>query len=240
MRYAVLGDIHANWEALSAVLEDAAAQGVGAYLCVGDLVGYNADPARCIETVRAIGCVAVRGNHDHFAFHPLGPRDMTELAAGALAWTRRQLSEEQARFLGNLPFQQTVGDFSLVHSTLDRSVEWQYVMDAPDAAACLASQRTPLCFHGHTHIPVVFHQRRGIARKRLRSFQIARGTRYLVNVGSVGQPRDGDPRAAYAIYDTDARTLLARRVVYDVATAQRKVAAAGLPEFLALRLQFGV
>lgn len=240
-RYAILGDIHANLEALTAVVEDARSQSVDAFVCVGDIVGYNADPVACIQLVRdELDCPTVRGNHDHYCSHndeELG--DFQPLAASAIAWTRRQLSETDARWLSSLPLTKTLSGFTLVHSTLDVPERWGYVFDQLDAESHFTYQRTAICFHGHTHVPLVFEKRREVIRTQPAEVHIAAGTKYFINTGSVGQPRDGDPRSSYLIYDMESRTIYFRRVEYDIATAADKNRRAGLPERLAVRLAAG-
>ena len=240
-RYAILGDIHANLEALLAVIQDARDQSVTDFVCVGDVVGYNAEPVACIRLVRdELDCPTVRGNHDHYCSHDeeeLG--DFQPLAASAIAWTRRQLSEQDALWLKALPLTKAISGFALVHSTLDVPERWGYVFDQLDAESHFTYQRTAVCFHGHTHIPLVFEKRHEVVRWQPEEIRIATGVKYFINTGSVGQPRDGDPRSSYVIYSTDTRTITFRRVEYDVATAMAKNRQAGLPERLAARLAAG-
>jgi diadenosine tetraphosphatase ApaH/serine/threonine PP2A family protein phosphatase len=239
LRYAVFGDVHANIEALDAVLADAGVQGVTDYVCVGDIVGYNASPAECLERVRALNCDCVRGNHDHYCAHDESLDDFHPLAASVVDWTRKQLSTDQLRYLRELKMTRMVKGFTVVHSTLDMPDKWGYVFDGLDAESHFSYQTTTVCFHGHTHIPVVY-ERDGRARKsNFTTLTINVGQKYFINTGSVGQPRDGDSRAAYLVYTPSARTVELRRVPYDVAGAQKKVRAAGLPERIARRLELG-
>ncbi|MBL7077346.1 MAG: metallophosphoesterase family protein [Kiritimatiellae bacterium] len=238
-RYAVLGDIHGNWEALSTVLADAAEQGVTEYVSVGDVVGYNADPAACLEKMRELNCVVVRGNHDHYCSHEESLHDFHPLAAKVISWTRDQLSEEQIEYLRQLKMHVSMDGFTLVHSTLDMPDHWGYVFDSLEAEAHFNYQHTSVCFYGHTHVPVVFDKLGRVTRRDTEMLKIEIGHKYFINVGSVGQPRDGDPRCAYVIYDTEAKTVEFRRLTYDLATAQAKIREAGLPERLAERLAIG-
>ena len=239
-RYAILGDIHANWEALSAVLDDAKANDVDAYACVGDIVGYNAEPARCLEKIRQIcGNNIVRGNHDHYVSHDECLDDFHPLAANVIDWTRKQLSDEQIKFLKNLRLSKIVNRFTIVHSTLDMPEKWGYVLDSLDAAANFNYQNTSVCFHGHTHVPVVFERCEQVTRSNFTTFTPTLGRKCFINTGSVGQPRDGDTRASYIIYDIKSRTVELRRVEYDIKITQRKIIEAGLPERLAARLEYG-
>lgn len=238
-RYAILGDVHSNWEALSAVLEDAARAGVTDYACVGDLVGYNANPAECLERIQSLNCAIVRGNHDHYCSNSEPLEDFQPLAASVIDWTRRQLSAEQIAFLRDLPLVRKVEGFTLVHSTLDMPDKWAYVFDCLDAESHFNYQTTTLCFYGHTHLPIVFERQHRVQRSTYDKVKIAVGRKYFFNVGSVGQPRDGDPRAAYAVYDTKAREVELRRVSYDIRGTQDKIRKAGLPDRLAVRLEVG-
>ena len=240
-RFAILGDIHSNFEALHAVIQDAKAQGVTDFVCVGDIVGYNAAPAECIELVRELGMVCVRGNHDHFCQANESLGDFQPTAASVIDWTRRALSEDDARWLGELPLSRIVsGLFTVVHATLDMPANWGYVFDALEAEAHFTYQNTMLCFHGHTHVPIIFEKINGrVFRTEPLNVRIKLGVKYYINTGSVGQPRDGDPRASYVIYHAKQREVEFRRVSYDLITAAARVRRAGLPERLAHRLETG-
>jgi len=245
-RYAILGDIHANIDALEVVLRDAAEQGVTDYMCVGDVVGYNAAPRECVDRIRALNAVTIRGNHDHYSASNASLDDFHPMAATVVDWTRRQLSGDQLAWLRSLPYVYTlpgIGGFMMVHGTLDQPQEWGYVFDALDAEASFSDQKFPLCFHGHTHVPIIFTRRGTTIEERrpvpTEELKIALGAKYFVNVGSVGQPRDGNPRASYCIYTPKDKTVRFRRLDYDVAAAQARIRAAGLPERLASRLAEG-
>jgi len=238
-KYAILGDIHSNLEALNVVLEDAEEYGVSDYVCVGDIVGYNADPVPCIERIRGISAATVQGNHDHYCSNTVCLDDFHPLAARVVDWTRSQLSAEHIEYLRNLAYTARVGGFTIVHSTLDMPEKWGYVFDTLEAEANFSYQPTALCFYGHTHLPVVFDKHRGVERRPYRKIMLELGRRYLINVGSVGQPRDGDPRAAYVIYTPRSKEVELRRLEYDIRTTQSKVREAGLPERLARRLELG-
>lgn len=237
--YAVIGDIHANIDSLTSVLADARKNGATHYLCVGDIVGYNAAPAECLDVIRELKCVCVGGNHDHYCsfdddlsgFHPL--------AADAVDWTRRQLSAEQQKFLSDLKLVERVGNITLVHSTLDMPEMWGYVFENLEAEASFNYQVTTVCFFGHTHVPLAFEKKSEIAGGIYSKIKIQIGCKYFINVGSVGQPRDGDPRAAYVIYNLEKREVELHRVSYDIAAAQKRIRDAGLPVKLADRLSRG-
>lgn len=240
--YAVLGDIHANIDALNAVLDDARAQGVTHFVCVGDVVGYNAAPAACIRAVRdELGCPCVRGNHDHYVSDPgTNLADFHPSAAQVVEWTRSQLAADDVQWLHDLPLQKPVMGFMLVHATLDKPDHWGYVFENQQAEANFSYQYTPLCFHGHTHVPIIYsNEPGGVVHYQPRDFTLELGQRLFINVGSVGQPRDGDPRASYVVYDMAARQVHFRRVAYDVQAAMARNRLAGLPEKCASRLEIG-
>ena len=239
MRIALFGDIHANLEALEAVLDDAENQQATEYVCLGDIVGYNADPAACLERVRTMECPTVKGNHDDDASSSHSLEAMNPVAAAALEWTRQQLSDEQRQWLRRLRMVRQVSDFTVVHSTLDQPAHWNYVTNRFDAMSNFSYQFTQLCFHGHTHVPRVYIKRDKVLEVPADSLIIEEGAKYFINVGSVGQPRDGDWRACYAIYDLDQKRVSFRRVEYDIARTQRKILSAGLPEMLAERIAEG-
>lgn len=241
-RLAVFGDVHANLEALKAVLEDASSQHVTDFVCLGDVVGYHANPRECIAIIRDLGAVTVRGNHDHYCSHDELLDDFQPFAASVVSWTRRQLSEEDVAWLRDLPLSRIThaAGITAVHSTLDMPEHWGYVFDQLDAEAHFSYQMTPICFHGHTHVPLVFEKNARIVRMDVGSHvKVKFGSKYFVNVGSVGQPRDGDPRSSYVIYTPKNKEIEFRRVPYDVEAAAAKVQQAGLPMDLAVRLLQG-
>lgn len=239
MKIALFGDIHANWEALETVLADADEQGCGSYVCLGDVVGYNADPARCLEKVQEMGCPVVKGNHDEDAGGEHSLEMMNPTAAEALQWTRDQLTAEQREWLARMRMVRQVEDFTIVHSTLDQPNVWNYVTNKFDAMSNFSYQFTQVCFHGHTHVPRVFVRGSRVQEVQPESVAIEAGMKYFINAGSVGQPRDGDWRASYCIYDTDAKVVSFRRLEYDIETTQQKIIDAGLPRPLAERLKNG-
>lgn len=241
MKYAILGDIHANLEALEAILDDAHKQGAERYACTGDIVGYNADPKACLQQVRQIGCTVVQGNHDYYAACNEPAEFFTPIAQRSIRWTRRQLSPFDRRYLRHLPLIADVDDFTIVHSSLNHPHRWSYILRPRLAEESFRNQFRALCFYGHTHCPTTFIKFAdgAIEQSYQDSITIEPNRHYLVNVGSVGQPRDRNPLAAYTLYDSEAHSIKHRRVPYDIATAQRKVRAAGLPFRNALRLAGG-
>jgi diadenosine tetraphosphatase ApaH/serine/threonine PP2A family protein phosphatase len=239
MRTAIFGDIHANLEALEAVMADAKLQGVTQFVCLGDVVGYNADPVACLNIIREMNCPTVKGNHDADASEDHSLENMNPIAAYALQWTREQLDEDQRLWLKRLRMVRQVADYTIVHSTLDQPLHWNYVTNRFDAMSNFSYQFTQLCFHGHTHIPKVYIKSDKVREVVADSINIEPNYKYFINAGSVGQPRDGDPRACYVIYDSQSGIIVFRRIEYDMATTQQKIVAAGLPEILADRLEEG-
>ncbi len=239
MRFAIFGDIHANLHALETVLADAKAQACSHYVCMGDIVGYNAFPKQCLDIVRNLECPAVKGNHDEQASMIGEQEGFNPLAEEAMHWTREQLGREDKDWLRSLRLQRQVRDFTIVHATLDTPHKWGYVFNQLDAAASFSYQHTTVCFIGHTHTPKAYVRDGSVRTMPLDVLTIQQGKKYLVNVGSVGQPRDGDWRSAYCIYDTTTNEIHLRRIEYDIEGAQRAILEAGLPRRLAERLAVG-
>ncbi len=245
MRYLILSDIHSNWEALQAVLQDAAGE-YDAVLCCGDLVGYCADPNRVIDWCRSGLNAIVRGNHDKVVAGLDGLEWFNPVAQAASLWTRRELSADNLEYLTNLPRGPlTMEDFVLAHGApID---EDEYLTDIHEARQAFNYVERPVTFIGHTHLQGGFRlETRHVERIQRPDPQtgalpivVKPDAWYLFNPGSVGQPRDRDSRAAYAIYYPEERTVALRRVAYDIATAQAKIHRAGLPDSLAHRLASG-
>ena len=239
MRFAIFGDIHANLHALEAVMADAKAQMCTHYVCMGDIVGYNAFPSQCIEIVRKLDCPVVKGNHDEQASMLGDQEGFNPLAEEAMNWTRGQLSQDEKEWLRSLRMQRQVRDFTVVHATLDTPHKWGYVFNQLEAAASFNYQMTAVCFIGHTHSPKAYIRDGSVRTLALDVLALQQGKKYLINVGSVGQPRDGDPRSAYCIYDTANSEVQLRRIDYDIPGAQKAVIDSGLPPKLAARLAIG-
>jgi len=239
MRYAVIADIHANLEAFEVVLADSKEQNCTHYCCVGDVVGYNANPKECLEIVRSMGMPVVKGNHDEYCSSEDDLEGFNPHAAEAVNWTRKQLSKEDRQWLRDLKYMRLVASFSMVHATLDGPQRWGYVFDKLAAAASFTYQNTAVCFFGHTHVPVAFVRDSMVRGGTYSKFKVEPGKKYFVNVGAVGQPRDGNPKSGYVIYDLNEGTIELRRLDYDIAKAQQKIMAAGLPQRLADRLTLG-
>lgn len=239
MKYAILGDIHANLEALTAVLQDAKEQGVTGYACTGDVVGYNADPKACLQIIRTLKCQVVQGNHDYYAACNESMELFTPMAQKSIRWTRKHLSPFERKYLRHLPLIVDIENFTIVHSSLSNPHRWNYIFKRKAADANFKNQFNDVCFFGHTHVPLAFVKGPSIEKGFYETLNIRPGFQYLINVGSVGQPRDRDPKAAYVIYDLEASTVTMRRVEYDIDATQKKIRAAGLPFRNALRLASG-
>ena len=241
MKYGIFGDVHGNLEALEAVLEDMEEQGVTHPLCLGDLVGYGANPSECLEVVRALGCPVVRGNHDDLVTLGKPPASFSESARISLDYARRLLNPSQLNFLRRLPLVWSEDPITLVHATLDGPESWGYISTRLEAQTCFLYQKTPLCFVGHTHRPCAFAQEKEVRPLEFRLVDIhpdrtKAGRKFLFNVGSVGQPRDGDWRASYAVFSPEKQLIDLRRVNYNIEKASAKIIKAGLPESLSKRL----
>ena len=242
MRYAVISDVHSNEPALRAVLADAERVGIDGILCLGDVVGYGADPLPVIGLLTTAGARCVAGNHDRATVGLADLQWFNPYARRAAEWTAERLGDEETRYLTGLALVEEHQGAMLVHASPHRPERWTYLVSAGDGRAALAATTAALCFVGHSHVPAcwvlrpdgVVDFRRGVYRTRTEP-----GHRYLLNVGSVGQPRDGDPDAAYAVWDLDAGEVAIRRVRYDVVEARRRIHAAGLPELLGDRLLRG-
>lgn len=240
MRFAIFGDIHSNLEGLTAVLEDAKAHDCTHYVCLGDIVGYNANPKECLDIVRDLDCPVVKGNHDELACLDTHPTNVSGLANEGIAYTRTKLLPEDVQWLDSLKFVRQIRDFTVVHATLDTPHKWGYVLNQLDAGASFSYQHTQVCFYGHTHVPRAYirdHQVRTV--EHWEHIAIEPGSKYFINAGSVGQPRDGDWRSAYVIFHVKEQRVQLRRVDYDIGTTQKKILDAGLPPRLAARLADG-
>ena len=241
LRYGIFSDVHSNQEALDAVLSFFKKEGVEEYLCGGDTVGYGAEPRECIAKIRSLGTKGVGGNHDWACVGMFSAEEFNPLAKEAILWTRDVLGEQELNFLKSLRNIDTFGDITVVHGSLDSPEEFRYIVDAESASPTLNLLQTKVCFVGHSHLPMIISKDREgrVDLHRGGKAKMEKDHRYLVNVGSVGQPRDGDSRATCAIFDSDKSFVAIERVPYDIASAQKKMIRAGLPSFLAARLSEG-
>lgn len=243
MRYLMLSDIHANLEAFEAVLDSAS--DFDKIWCLGDLVGYGPEPNECIERLREFDHVCVAGNHDWAALDRIDLEEFNPEAQIASRWTQAQLTDENRAFLDNLPTTLIEDGFTLVHGS-PRQPVWEYVLYPSIARPNFNHFGTQFCFLGHTHVPVIFElvfQEFGefceLTQPPLNGPIPLGEHRLILNPGSVGQPRDGDPRASYAILDLEHLTIEYRRVFYAIEKTQQRMAELGLPERLISRLSYG-
>lgn len=246
MLIALFTDIHGNREAFEACLADAAGRNIDRFVFLGDYVGYGADPGFAVDAVRnfvARGAIALMGNHDSATIG--APERMNDEAMLAIEWTRRQLDDGQLAFLRALPLSAEDGDHCYVHASAASPAHWEYIFDERAASRSLHATNADRTFCGHTHVPALFQL---TATGNVLGFEPADDVampltwhrRFVAVIGAVGQPRDGNPAACYALFDDVARELTYVRVPYDIAGAQRKIRDAGLPPFLSARLARGM
>jgi predicted phosphodiesterase len=240
VRYAVVSDIHSNIEALDVVF--ASLREDDALLCLGDIVGYGPNPNECVEKIRSRATATVLGNHDVAAIDNFGLAYFNPAARAAMKWTQGVLSAENLGWLDTLGYEFRMPEFLLVHGAPVNYFE--YILDKAAAGRAFAATDAPIIFIGHTHIAEVYalSPDGSIDHEHLQhggEIPLAEGMRYLINVGSVGQPRDLNPLSSFGFYDSEARTVSISRVEYPIASVQAKIVAAGLPDALARRLQVG-
>jgi len=243
--FALISDIHANIDALDAVLADIDQWPCRGILCLGDIVGYGPEPAACVQRVMDTCAISVFGNHEAMLFlaDQFPPEEMLASVGDPITLAFEQVSEDQMKWLRGLPISADLDPMMLSHAALNDIGSFHYIHDKDEAKAHFAVQTTFVSFHGHTHVPVIWEEKRD---GRIACFNpldkpvhLDEGDRYAINVGSVGQPRDGDPRACYALYDYQNRLLLHRRVEYDIARTQARFKKVKLPARNASRLKKG-
>ncbi|GDY11724.1 metallophosphatase family protein [Planctomycetota bacterium] len=242
MRYALLGDIHGNTEALGAILADLKTRAIDKIICLGDVVGYGAEPRQCLETIRELKCDCIAGNHDWAAVGKISIDAFNAYAKAAAIWTRDQLSPEQKDWLANLPLTITYPHCAVAHGTFHQPEQFNYIQTVFDAQQSFESLRglgARLGFLGHSHVPVGFFDTDPITYTLDPEMPVDDDLSIIVNAGSVGQPRDENNRASYAVFDSDAKLVNIVRVEYDIDAAANKIRAANLPEILAARLYQG-
>lgn len=244
MRYAVLGDLHANLTALEAVLTALDGREVDALLSVGDVVGYGAAPQEVIRLLREVGATVVKGNHDAAVTGELDPSWFNPFARAAVDWTAAQLTRDEMTWLENLPLTAHLEHCAVAHGTPSSPERFDYVQCTEDADPSLDALEVPVCFIGHTHVPVTILRMADTPDRTSYTtddaVDLSEVSVALINVGSVGQPRDEDPRAAYGLYDSDRGLYELHRVEYDIQREATRIRAAGLPDTLADRLHLGV
>jgi predicted phosphodiesterase len=241
MRYGIFSDVHSNLEALEAVIEAYKQEDIDKYLCAGDVVGYAANPKECIDKVKMLAMITVAGNHDWASVDLFSTDYFNPVASKAISWTKSNLGNQDRYFLELLKLIYQNEDLTLVHGTLDNPQDFDYMLDGYAASKTFALIETRLCFVGHSHVAGIFIQdvKGRIDYQEDNSIDIKDGFKYIINVGSVGQPRDGNPKATYSIYNTDKRQIQIKRISYDIEKARNKIIDAGLPRFLGDRLLVG-
>jgi diadenosine tetraphosphatase ApaH/serine/threonine PP2A family protein phosphatase len=242
MRHAIISDIHGNADALQAVLADIGNRSIDSIVCLGDLVGYYPDPQRCIDLVRESTARCVAGNHDYAAIGKIDTRNFSYYAFIAMEWTKENIAREGLRYLRSLPLSFEFDGMFFTHSSPSNPHEWAYIFPDSDDAIFEAfnSVTHKVNFVGHTHWPsIMIQDEERIALHSEHSIRLNGSNSYLINVGSVGQPRDSDPRSCYGIFDTDSREYIEIRVSYDFTNTQKKIIENRLPLFLAERLEKG-
>ena len=239
VRFAIISDVHGNLEALESVVDSARRQSVDAFLCLGDIVGYGANPEECVSLVREIGALTVAGNHDHAILGGQNLNYFNHHARDAVLWTRNHVSAETRAWLGGLSFVEHLEAFSIVHGSLQSPEAFNYVQTLKDAETNFRLMETNLLFLGHSHYPLGFFHTAPPTYTVEPLVTLNPSLKTIVNVGSVGQPRDEDSRASFALYDDVAGMVEIHRVEYPVERAVEKILSAGLPQALAMRLTLG-
>ena len=244
MKYGILGDIHSNLSALNSVLRCMDAARVDRLISVGDVVGYGAAPRQCIAILRERDTIVVKGNHDAACVGELDERTFNPYARAAVAWTRAVLTDEDKQWLRELPLVATLDHCQVSHGTLHRPELFDYILSLSDADPSLDEMIRPVCFVGHSHIPLTVMRFKAAPDRTAYThdteIDLGETAKALINVGSVGQPRDENPLAAYALYDSERRKAEILRVAYDIETEISRISAAGLPQVLGDRLRLGV
>ncbi|KAA3662149.1 MAG: metallophosphoesterase [Calditrichaeota bacterium] len=241
MRYGLISDIHANLEALETVLSELEKAGVDAVFCLGDIVGYGPDPEKCVELVRTNSKLTIAGNHDHAILGMIDTRYFNDYAKKSVEWTKVQLSQSSIDFLHGLPLIAKEENFTIVHASPARPEAWNYILSVDDASDNFTFIQGITCFVGHSHVPIILEKNYDETVSIIRKFELEllQDKQYIINIGSVGQPRDLDPRAAYAIFDSETCEFGLKRVRYDMSKTQKKIIERGLPAYLAERLSTG-
>lgn len=240
MRYAIFSDIHANLEALEAVLRAYKRESIDKYICVGDIVGYGADPEKCLRIIQELGAICVAGNHDWAVVDLFDCNLFNLYAKEAIFWTKNALDFDNKRFLKQLKLTYSDDDFVIVHGSLLNPERFSYLCKQEEARANFKLMEKKVCFIGHTHVPGVFSYKHPNTLKLEKNiFSVSPGHKFICNVGSVGQPRDGIPLASYCVYDTKKKLVEIKRIVYNIVKVQNKIRKSKLPEFLAARLSQG-
>ncbi len=240
MRYGIFADVHSNIAAFEAVHSVLGKANIDQYVFVGDIVGYGAHPKECIALLRELNAVIVSGNHDLAVIDFFDINRLNEDAKQSIIWTKKNISNLEKMYLSGFQLIEGNETFCFVHGTLSHPESFSYMSNKSEALKTFYTMKHQICFVGHSHVPGIFvEEEDGIYYKVVSLLLLERGRRYIINVGSVGQPRDGDASACFCIYDEKASTVEIKRVSYDVAKAQKDILDAGLPPYLAERLATG-
>lgn len=242
MRYGIFSDVHSNLEAMTAVAQDMKSQGTEEHLCLGDFVGYYSNPNEVIELIDSLKCwKMVMGNHDSGLLGRTPLSKFNGPAAEAITWTKTKLKPANQRFLEALRMREEIGEIQLVHSSPFQAEEWHYLTQKEEVERNFRYFQGFICLFGHVHKPFIAEQRPDGSVEMLpdQEYILKKDCRYLVNVGSVGQPRDGNPQTCWVLYDSSSKKLSIRRLTYDFETTVKKTLDAGLPDYLAQRLKTG-
>ena len=241
MKFALISDIHANYEALKAVLADMESQKVDKIHCLGDVIGYGTDPVACINEINKVCDIKIMGNHEYAALGLSSTENYHQAARIASEWTKNQLSDFELSIIADFEMSRSDSDFHFVHANPREPESWRYILAPQAAKDAFTYFDEKICFFGHSHLPHIFvEQDNDLPRSQVgHDILPDPDNRYLINVGSVGQPRDNDNRACYVIFDTNEYELFYRRVEYDIAAAQMKMTEAEMPEVLINRLSIG-
>ena len=241
MKYAIISDIHGNLAALQQVQQHIQGQGCDRIVCLGDIVGYGPFPNECCDIIQQITDFSIIGNHDHAALGLTSTNYFNKYAAAAIRWTANELDDSSISFLKQLPLQKQEEDLLFVHASPIEPEEWNYVLSLYDAIDTFRAFSQQICFIGHSHVPVIYSYEEGEfpTSEAPDHLEVLEVFRYIINVGSVGQPRDRNADACYGVYDSEAKTFALHRVAYDIFATQEAMRERGLPEFLIDRLRVG-
>lgn len=240
MKLAILSDIHSNFDAFVEVAKAIEAEKPDKIVLLGDIVGYGAEPSKCIKLAKELTQNIVAGNHDYGVANLTSVENFNIHARTAIEWTRKSISDSELAFLAHLPLTLKMDGFLFIHSSPGAPAEWNYILEPFDANLQFRFFEEPILFLGHTHIPIIWvYASSPIEITNGKQVQLNKNKRYIINVGSVGQPRDGNPRSSFGIFDSENWTFTLHRVMYDIESASRKIKGAGLPLYLAERIKEG-
>jgi diadenosine tetraphosphatase ApaH/serine/threonine PP2A family protein phosphatase len=241
MKYGFFSDVHANLEAMKACVIDFRAEKLDKAYFLGDAVGYGPYPDGCVKLIKDVAAVKLMGNHDYAALGLMETDYFNQYAAESMGWTKNSISRKTMEIMSDFELQHEQGDILLVHASPKEPELWHYILDMGDATESFDYFKQKICLIGHTHRPYIVYQAKSgdVFLSKQSEETLSEDRRYLVNIGSVGQPRDGDPRSCYLIYDIESNSIRHKRVAYDIKATQKDMAKIGLPEYLIERLAVG-